>query len=130
MAKPTEYRQRETVKNNGIKDYKNMSEERLFSTYDTITHITKNVSRNGLNKIVKIQNLSLNELKKIERMNNLLLNVLEQMAIARHIKNYKDMSKEDLLIALLKSDQNYTELLKIDNSNTEIGETKKLFNNL
>ena len=37
------------------------------------------------------------------------------------------MSKEDLLIALLKSDQSYTELLKIDNSNTEIGETKKLF---
>ena len=63
-------------------------------------------------------------------MNNLLLNVLEQMAIARHIKNYKDMSKEDLLIALLKSNQSYTELLKIDNSNTEIGETKKLFNNL
>ena len=77
-----------------------------------------------------MQNLSLNELKKIERMNNLSLNVLEQMAIARHIKNYKDMSKEDLLIALLKSNQSYTELLKIDNSNTEIGETKKLFNNL
>ena len=38
-----------------------------------------------------MQNLSLNELKKIERMNNLLLNALEQMAIARHIKNYKDM---------------------------------------
>ena len=52
------------------------------------------------------------------------------MAVARHIKNYKDMSKEDLLIALLKSNQSYTELLKIDNSNTEIGETKKLFNNL
>ena len=40
------------------------------------------------------------------------------------------MSKEDLLIVLLKSDQSYTELLKIDNSNTEIGETKKLFNDL
>ena len=63
-------------------------------------------------------------------MNNLSLNALEQMVIARHIKNYKDMSKEDLLIALLKSNQSYTELLKIDNSNTEIGETKKLFNNL
>ena len=66
-------------------------------------------------------------LKKIETMNNLSLNAFEQMAMARHIKNYTDMSKEDLLIALLKSDQSYTELLKIDNSNTEIGETKKLF---
>ena len=63
-------------------------------------------------------------------MNNLSLNALEQMAIARHIKNYKDMSREDLLIALLKSNPSHTELLKIDDSNTEIGETKKLFNNL
>ena len=77
-----------------------------------------------------MQNLSLNELKKIERMNNLLLNALEQMAIARHIKNYKDMSREDLLIAFLKSNHSHTELLKINDSNTEIGETKKLFNNL
>ena len=69
-------------------------------------------------------------LKKIERIYNLSLNALEQMAIARHIKDYKDMSKENLLIALLKSNQSYTELLKINNSNTEIGETKKLFNNL
>ena len=40
------------------------------------------------------------------------------------------MSKEDLLIALLKSNQSHRELLKIDDSNTEIGEIKKLFNNL
>ena len=66
-----------------------MSEERLLSTYDTINRITENFSRNGLNKIVKMQNLSLNELKKIERMNNLLLNALKQMAIARHIQNTK-----------------------------------------
>ena len=130
MVKLTECKQRKTVKHNGTKGYRNMSEERLLSTYDTINWITENFSRNGLNKIVKIQNLSLNELKKIERMNNLLLNALKQMAIARHIQNYKDMSKEDLLIVLLKSDQSYTELLKIDNSNTEIGETKKLFNDL
>ena len=77
-----------------------------------------------------MQNLSLNELEKIEKMNNLLLNVLEQMAIARHIKNYKDMLREDLLITLLKSNYSHTELLKINDSNTEIGETKKLFNNL
>ena len=34
------------------------------------------------------------------------------------------MSREDLLIALLKSNPSHTELLKIDDSNTEIGETK------
>ena len=63
-------------------------------------------------------------------MNNLSLNTLEQIAIARHIKNYKDISREDLLIALLKSNLSHAELLKIDDSNTEIGENKKLFNNL
>ena len=41
------------------------------------------------------------------------------------------MSKEDLLIALIRSNKSRTELLKSeDNSNTEIGETKKFFNEL
>ena len=63
-------------------------------------------------------------------MNNLSLNTFKQIAIAKQIKNYKDMPREDLLIALLKSNPSHTELLKIDDSNTEIGETKKLFSNL
>ena len=63
-------------------------------------------------------------------MNNLSINALKQMAMVRRIKNYKDMTREDLLIALIKSNQSRTELLKIDNSNTEIRETKKNFNNL
>ena len=86
MVKLTEYKQRETVKSNGTKNYKNMSKERLWSTYDTINRITETLSRNGLNKISKMQNLSLNELEKIERMNNLSLNALEQMAIASILK--------------------------------------------
>ena len=53
-------------------------------------------------------NFSLNDLKKIERMHNLSSNVLNRIAIARNNKNYKDMSKEDLLIALLKSNQSHT----------------------
>ena len=69
MVKSTEYKQREAVKDNGTKDYKNMSKEKLLSTYDTIKRITENLSRNGLNKIAKMQNLSLNQLEKIERMN-------------------------------------------------------------
>ena len=52
------------------------------------------------------------------------------MVIARHIKNYKDILREDLLVAFLKSNPSHTEILKIDISNTEIGEIKKLFNNL
>ena len=62
-------------------------------------------------------------------MNNLSLNELKQLAKIRHIKNYKDMSKEDLLIALLKSNKSRTEIRKI-NDNTEIRETKNIFNEL
>ena len=47
-----------------LKTIKNMSKERLLSTYDIINRITENLSRNGLNKIAKMQNLSLNELEK------------------------------------------------------------------
>ena len=92
--------------------------------------ITKNLSKNRLNKIVKMQNLSLNELKKIERMDNLSLNKLKQIAKKRSIKTNNNTSKEDLLIALVKSNQSQTELRKSEYNNTETGETKKRFNEL
>ena len=130
MVKLTEYKLRKTAKNKGIIGYQNKPKKELLRIIYKLKRITENLSRNCLNKIRKMQNLSLNELKKIERMNNLSLNELNRIAIARNIKNYKDMSREDLLIALLKSNPSHTELLKIDDSNTEIGETKKLFNNL
>ena len=41
------------------------------------------------------------------------------------------MSKEDLLIAFLKSNQSHTELQRSeDNNNTEIEQTKKIFDEL
>ena len=95
-------------KNRGIKSYQSMSRERLLSTLDKSERITKNLSKNGLNKIVKMQNLSLNELEQIERMNNLSLNKLKQVAKNRSIKTNKNTSKEDLLIALLKSNKSHT----------------------
>ena len=130
MAKATEYNLRRPAKRKGILGNQNKSNKVLLRTIYKLKRITENLFRNGLRKIIKMPNLSLNDLKKIERMNNLSLNELNRIAIARNIKNYKDMSKEDLLIALLKSNPSHTELLKIDDSNTEIGETKKLFNNL
>ena len=38
------------------------------------------------------------------------------------------MSKEDLLIALLKSNKSHIELQRSEDNNTEIGEIKKIFN--
>ena len=45
----------------------------------------------------------------------------------RRIENYKNMSKEELLIALLKSKQSHIELYKSKSNNVEIEETKKIF---
>ena len=120
MAKATRYNLRRRAKRKGILGHQNKSNNELLRIIYKLKHITENLSKNELNKITKMQNLSLNKLKKIERMNNLSLNELNRIAIARNVKNYKDMSREDLLIALLKSNPSHTELLKIDDSNTEI----------
>ena len=70
--------------NRGIKNYQNMSEEKLLDAILKYDRITKNLSQNGLEKIARIQNLSLNELEQIEKMNNLSLNKLKQIAKNRH----------------------------------------------
>ena len=130
MVKLTKHKLDQIAKNRSINNYLYMSREELLSSLDEYDRIIKNLSENGLEKIVKMQNLSLNELEKIERMNNLSLNELNQIAIARNIKNYMNMSREDLLIALLKSNQSHTEIRKSNYSNKEIEETKKIFNEL
>ena len=57
-------------------------------------------------------------------------NELEQITKTRRMKNYKSMSREDLLIALLKSKQSIAELRNNKDNNAEIEETKKIFNEL
>ena len=130
MVKLTTYEIKLIAKNTGIKNYQSRSREKLLSTLDKSDRITKNWLQNGLEKIIGMQNLSLNELEQIERMNNLSLNKLKQIAKTRSIKNYKDMSKEDLLIALWKSNQSHTELRMSEDNNTEIEENKKIFNEI
>ena len=107
-----------------IKNYQNMSREKLLSTLNESEHIFKDLSQNGLKRIAKMQNLSQNELKQITKMQNLSQNELEQIAKMRRIKNYKNMSREELLIALLKSKQSYAELRWSKHNN------KKVFNGL
>ena len=60
-------------------------------------------------------------------MKSLPKNELEQIVEMRRIKNYKNMSKEELLIALLKSVQSHAELYKSKSNNTELEETRKIF---
>ena len=113
------------ARNGGINNHLNMSREELLSAIDKYDCITENLSENGHNKIIEMQNLSLNGLEQIERMNNSAINELKKIAITRHIKNYNDMSKEDLIIALLKCNKSHTEL-----NNPELEENKKLFSEL
>ena len=72
-----------------IKNYKNMSSEKLLNTLDE--------SQNGFEGIAKIQNLSQSELEQITKMWKISQNKLEQIAKMRRIKNYKNLSKEGLL---------------------------------
>ena len=94
----------------GIKNYKNMSREKLLSTLNESEHNFKNILQNGLEQISKMQNLSENELEQITKMMNLSQNELEQIAKMRHIKNYRNMSKEELLITFLKPEHSQAEL--------------------
>ena len=90
-----------------IKNYKNRSRERLLRTLDESERNFKDLSQNGLKRIAKMQNLSQNELEQITKMMNLLQNELEQIAKVKCIKNYKNLSQEELLIALLKSGRSH-----------------------
>ena len=80
-----------------------MSREKLLSTLDESEHIFENLSQSGLEQIAKMQNLSQNKLKQITKMSNLLQNELEQIAKMRHIKNYKNMSREEFCSFKIKA---------------------------
>ena len=58
-------------------------------------------------------------------MQNLSQNEQEQIAKKRGIKKYKNMSKEGLLISLLKSEQSITERRKSKSNSIKIEEMKK-----
>ena len=103
-----------------------MSRENLLSTFDELESIYKNLSHNGPKRIAKMQNLSQNELMQITKMQNLSQNELEQIAKRRRIKNYKNMSKEGLLISLLKSEQRIAAFCKTKSNNVKIEEIKKI----
>ena len=107
-----------------------MSRKRLLNTLDKSECNFKNILQNELERIAKIQNLSQHELEQITRTKYLPRNELEKIAGIRRIKNYKKNSEEELLIALLKSEQSHAELYKSKSNNTEIEETRKFFNEI
>ena len=125
MINLTKHELKLIAENRGIKGYQNMSRKKLLKTLNKSDCNFKNISLNGLDRIAKMQNLSQNELEQIKKMKNLPQNEIEQIAKMRRIKNYKIMSREELLIALLKSERSYAELYKSKSNNAEIEETRK-----
>ena len=59
----------------------------------------KRLFEKGLKKIAKMQNLSQNELNQIAEMRGQSRVELERLAKIRRIKNYEEMSKEELIIS-------------------------------
>ena len=102
MTNLTKYELKLIAWNRGIKNYQNMSRKKFLRTLNKSDHNFKNISLNALEQIAKMQNLSQNELEQIKRMKNLPQNELEQNAKTRRIKNYKNMSREELLAAFFK----------------------------
>ena len=92
-----------------------MSTKELLNTlsrYDSKRKVKSNrrkLLKIKLEKIAKIQNISKNELNKAEKLQNKSIDELWGIARLRRIKNYDNLTKEDLIISLLKSESNPVE---------------------
>ena len=77
-----------------------------------------------------MQNLSQNEFNQIAVMCGQSLDELKQIVKIR-IKNYEEMTKEDLIISLLKSKQSITELLNNNNlCDNEISDIRRILSRI
>ena len=103
------------AKSRCIKDPQNMSAEELLNTlsrYDSrrkVKSTHRKLLRIKLEKIAKKQNISKNELHIAEKLQNKLIDELKEIARLRRIKNYDNLTKEDLIFSLLKSESNPAE---------------------
>ena len=103
------------AKKRGIKEPQNISTKELLNTlsrYDSkrkVKNNSKKLSKIKPEKIAKIQNISQNDLSKAEKLQDKSIDELREIARYRRIKNYDNLTKEDLIISLLKSESNPTE---------------------
>ena len=67
-----------------------------------------------------MQNLSQNEFNQIAEMCSQSRDELEQIARIRRIKNYEGMTKEELIVSLLKSKQSIAEIFNNNNNNNNL----------
>ena len=114
-----------------------MSTEELLnavSRYDSKCKVKtkhKKLLKTKLEQITKIQNISRNDLHKVTKLQDKSLDDLKKIAKLRRIKNYDNLSKEDLIYTLLRSESDLVEsnYEKYINNNTN-DEIKSKINNI
>ena len=99
---------------------------------NTLAHVEKRkrLFEKGLKKIAKLQNLSQNEFNQIAEMRGQSQDELERIAKIRRIKNYEEMTKEELIISLLKSKQSIAELFNNNLYDNKISDIRRIVNRL
>ena len=99
------------AKGRGIENPQNMSTKKLLNTlhrYDSRRKRTK-LSEIGLEKFAKIPNISENELNQAKDLQKRSIDELKEIARLRRIRNSEKLTKEDLIISLLKSESSAAE---------------------
>ena len=130
MVNLSEYELSLIAKNRGIKNYKNVTREKLSSALDEIEHNLNTISERRLNQIAKLQNLFHNDLNQIMNIYNQSRDELERVAKMRRIKNRKRMSKEELRTALLKSKRGVAEIFNNNLDDSKISDIRRIHNRL
>ena len=77
-----------------------------------------------------MQNLSQNELNQIAEMRDQSRDGLERIAKIKRIKNYEEMSKEELIITFLKSKQSIAKLFNNNLDDDKISDKRRIINRL
>ena len=77
-----------------------------------------------------MQNLSQNEFNQIAEMLSQPQDELKRIPKTRRIKNYEEMSKEELIISLLKSKQSIAELFNSNLDDDKISDIRRILNRL
>ena len=92
----------------GIKEPQNMSKEELLNTlirYNSkreVKKINKKLLKLGQQKIAEEQNISKNELNQVKKFSKKSIDELKKIARLRNIKNIEKLTKEEVIITLLK----------------------------
>ena len=104
------------AKNRGIEEPLKMSIKELLNTlsrYDSRRKRRK-LSEIRLEKTAKIRNISKNELNQAKKLQRKSIVELKGIARFRKIKNREKLTKEELIITLLKSESGAAELLLLN----------------